>query len=83
MSNLRSVMSVLTSYLEKISNQPIISYLENGSLWILVDGNNSLNLNLEKTKLQKYSLQGHQAFIKNFEPTLSTQEIGVDQILKG
>lgn len=42
MSNLRSRISVPTTYLEKISNQPIISHLENGSLRILVDGNNSL-----------------------------------------
>lgn len=78
------MMSVLKSYLEKISDQPIISYLENGSLRVLVDGNNSLNLNLIiKKNLQKYSLQGHQAFIKSFKPTLSTEETAVDQILKG
>lgn len=71
------MISVPTSYLEKISNQPIISYLENGSLRILVDGNNSLNFNLKKKNLQEYSLRGNQAFIKN------VKEGGVDQILKG
>lgn len=35
-------------YLEKISNQAIVSHLENGSLWVLVDGNNSLNLKKKK-----------------------------------
>lgn len=30
-------------YLEEISNQAVISHLENGSLWVLVDGNNSLD----------------------------------------
>lgn len=43
-SDVTVATSIPDAYLEKISNQAIVSHLENGSLWVLVDGNNSLNL---------------------------------------
>lgn len=75
MSNLRSGISAPPTYLEKISHQPIISHLENGSLWILVDGNNSLD---KKKDVFPYKLG-------LFKPTLSAHEYQCksDQVLKG
>ena len=44
-------MPMADAYLEKISNQAIVSHLENRSLWVLVDGNNGL----DKKKKNKVS----------------------------
>lgn len=42
-SDITAAISIPETYLEKISDQAIVSHLENWSLWVLVDGNNSLN----------------------------------------
>lgn len=51
--NVPAAEPVLHIYLEKISDQAIVSHLENGSLWVLVDGNNSLNEKKQNDKLNK------------------------------
>lgn len=42
-SVIAAAISIQDAHLEKISYQAIVSHLENGSLWVFVDSNNSLN----------------------------------------